>query len=91
MKCETIVRGDEVNRAEWPAWAVDDIARTRKSGGQFCYSVSVIAAVSRISHIAQPKSANAVTVAVVPLAEAIRKPSGLPTAEADIPGFDNHF
>ena len=49
------------------------------------------AAVSRVRNVGQPEATHAVAVAIVPLAKAIRKPSSLPTAEADIPGFYNHF
>ena len=51
----------------------------------------MLATVAGVSDIGQPEPADAVTVAVVPLTEAVWKVSGLPTAKTDIPGLDNEL
>ena len=60
-------------------------------GGDVSNSVPVVAAVSSQCDVTHPKLPNTIAVAVVPLAEAIGIITGLPTAEADIPRFHNHF
>ena len=91
VKSETVVSGDEVHGAESTARPIDYVARTRNSRCQLGDATSVVSAVASVGYVGQPKSANAVAVAVVPLAETIRKLAGLPAAETHIPGFDNHF